>query len=155
VAEWSNAPDSKSGLRLCRNVGSNPTLSATQTVSDCARLQNRLKGRNGAGFHAASWTGVRETLGKIGQIGMRLRTPNPAVRFVFLLEAEKLTLLSPICRKRTNKALDLQANGLPTIQNALKNVQRKQRSRRPNVLIVFAFQYPRCSALAFEARTTA
>ena len=28
VAEWSNAPDSKSGLRLCRNVGSNPTLSA-------------------------------------------------------------------------------------------------------------------------------
>src|SRR5690348_4921821 len=28
VAEWSNAPDSKSGLRYCRNVGSNPTLSA-------------------------------------------------------------------------------------------------------------------------------
>ena len=29
VAEWSNAPDSKSGLRFCRNVGSNPTLSAS------------------------------------------------------------------------------------------------------------------------------
>ena len=29
VAEWSNAPDSKSGLRFRRNVGSNPTLSAT------------------------------------------------------------------------------------------------------------------------------
>ena len=28
VAEWSNAPDSKSGLRFYRNVGSNPTLSA-------------------------------------------------------------------------------------------------------------------------------
>ena len=28
VAEWSNAPDSKSGLRFRRNVGSNPTLSA-------------------------------------------------------------------------------------------------------------------------------
>ena len=27
VAEWSNAPDSKSGLRFHRNVGSNPTLS--------------------------------------------------------------------------------------------------------------------------------
>ncbi len=29
VAEWSNAPDSKSGLRFRRNVGSNPTLSAS------------------------------------------------------------------------------------------------------------------------------
>ena len=28
VAEWSNAPDSKSGLLLWSNVGSNPTLSA-------------------------------------------------------------------------------------------------------------------------------
>lgn len=28
VAEWSNAPDSKSGIRLYRIVGSNPTLSA-------------------------------------------------------------------------------------------------------------------------------
>src|SRR5260363_108143 len=29
VAEWSNAPDSKSGVRSTRTVGSNPTLSAT------------------------------------------------------------------------------------------------------------------------------
>ena len=29
MAEWSNAPDSKSGSRLCRDVGSNPTLSTT------------------------------------------------------------------------------------------------------------------------------
>jgi competence protein ComEA len=28
VAEWSNAPDSKSGVRFQRTVGSNPTLSA-------------------------------------------------------------------------------------------------------------------------------
>ena len=28
VAEWSNAPDSKSGVRFYRTVGSNPTLSA-------------------------------------------------------------------------------------------------------------------------------
>ena len=28
VAEWSNAPDSKSGVQLCCTVGSNPTLSA-------------------------------------------------------------------------------------------------------------------------------
>ncbi|SBP88933.1 hypothetical protein THIARS_70553 [Thiomonas delicata] len=28
VAEWSNAPDSKSGVRFFRTVGSNPTLSA-------------------------------------------------------------------------------------------------------------------------------
>ena len=28
VAEWSNAPDSKSGVRVSRTVGSNPTLSA-------------------------------------------------------------------------------------------------------------------------------
>ena len=28
VAEWSNAPDSKSGVRFIRTVGSNPTLSA-------------------------------------------------------------------------------------------------------------------------------
>ncbi|HRK57793.1 MAG TPA: hypothetical protein PLQ67_09760, partial [Burkholderiaceae bacterium] len=27
-AEWSNAPDSKSGVRFFRTVGSNPTLSA-------------------------------------------------------------------------------------------------------------------------------
>ncbi len=30
VAEWSNAPDSKSGIRLHRIVGSNPTLSANR-----------------------------------------------------------------------------------------------------------------------------
>src|SRR3546814_6272600 len=35
VAEWSNAPDSKSGLRLRRNEGSNPSLSA----SSCAPPQ--------------------------------------------------------------------------------------------------------------------
>ena len=29
VAEWTNAPDSKSGIRLYRIVGSNPTPSAT------------------------------------------------------------------------------------------------------------------------------
>jgi hypothetical protein len=28
VAEWSNVPDSKSGVRFPRTVGSNPTLSA-------------------------------------------------------------------------------------------------------------------------------
>lgn len=32
VAEWSNAPDSKSGIRLYRIVGSNPTLSAKQAI---------------------------------------------------------------------------------------------------------------------------
>ncbi len=32
VAEWSNAPDSKSGLRFHRNVGSNPTLSASDLM---------------------------------------------------------------------------------------------------------------------------
>lgn len=32
VAEWSNAPDSKSGIRLYRIVGSNPTLSAKHTI---------------------------------------------------------------------------------------------------------------------------
>ena len=30
VPEWSNGPDSKSGVRLYRTVGSNPTLSARQ-----------------------------------------------------------------------------------------------------------------------------
>src|SRR5690348_3423485 len=38
VAEWSNAPDSKSGLRLCRNVGSNPTLSASNANAPCGRF---------------------------------------------------------------------------------------------------------------------
>jgi hypothetical protein len=28
VSEWSNVPDSKSGVALCVTVGSNPTLSA-------------------------------------------------------------------------------------------------------------------------------
>ena len=32
VAEWSNAPDSKFGIRFCRIVGSNPTLSASLSV---------------------------------------------------------------------------------------------------------------------------
>ncbi|MEA3118915.1 MAG: hypothetical protein QOI13_2185 [Paraburkholderia sp.] len=32
VAEWSNAPDSKSGVRLYRTVGSNPTLSAKISI---------------------------------------------------------------------------------------------------------------------------
>src|SRR3989304_2198821 len=30
VSEWSNVPDSKSGVALCVTVGSNPTLSAKQ-----------------------------------------------------------------------------------------------------------------------------
>ena len=34
VSEWSNVPDSKSGVALCVTVGSNPTLSATQTTKD-------------------------------------------------------------------------------------------------------------------------
>src|SRR5690348_6925490 len=38
VAEWSNAPDSKSGLRYCRNVGSNPTLSARNANAPCGRF---------------------------------------------------------------------------------------------------------------------
>ena len=33
VAEWSNAPDSKSGIRLYRIVGSNPTPSARFKVN--------------------------------------------------------------------------------------------------------------------------
>jgi hypothetical protein len=57
VAEWSIVPDSKSGVRSKRTVGSNPTLSATQTtelllwqlflfasyfcVMPCALLQTR------------------------------------------------------------------------------------------------------------------
>ena len=41
VAEWSNAPDSKSGLRFHRNVGSNPTLSTKTTSEELSgRLQN-------------------------------------------------------------------------------------------------------------------
>jgi hypothetical protein len=39
VAEWSNVPDSKSGVRFSRTVGSNPTLSATQPMN------KRLSGR--------------------------------------------------------------------------------------------------------------
>ena len=38
VAEWSNAPDSKSGLRFYRNVGSNPTLSAIDLSYQRQRL---------------------------------------------------------------------------------------------------------------------
>ncbi len=34
VAEWSNAPDSKSGVRSIRTVGSNPTLSASNRRPD-------------------------------------------------------------------------------------------------------------------------
>ena len=45
VAEWSNAPDSKSGLRLCRNVGSNPTLSAIDFVYQGQRLDGYRKSR--------------------------------------------------------------------------------------------------------------
>ena len=33
VAEWSNVPDSKSGVRFSRTVGSNPTLSASQSIN--------------------------------------------------------------------------------------------------------------------------
>ena len=32
MAEWSNAPDSKSGSRVSRDVGSNPTLSASESA---------------------------------------------------------------------------------------------------------------------------
>ena len=40
VAEWSNAPDSKSGIRLYRIEGSNPSLSAiffSETIQDNLR----------------------------------------------------------------------------------------------------------------------
>ena len=41
MAEWSNAPDSKSGVRFYRTVGSNPTLSASiirlESAEQCLR----------------------------------------------------------------------------------------------------------------------
>ena len=45
VAEWSNAPDSKSGIRLYRIVGSNPTLTANHqfTVVHNRSYPNVLK----------------------------------------------------------------------------------------------------------------
>jgi hypothetical protein len=39
VAEWSNAPDSKSGIALWVIVGSNPTLSATRFQFQTARFK--------------------------------------------------------------------------------------------------------------------
>lgn len=46
VAEWSNALDSKSSVRLWRTVGSNPTLSAIHSFSaeqvGCSRFPYRL-----------------------------------------------------------------------------------------------------------------
>src|SRR4051812_9497462 len=50
VAEWSNAPDSKSGLRLCRNVGSNPTLSAIDLSDQGQRLDRSRESRLVARF---------------------------------------------------------------------------------------------------------
>ena len=41
VAEWSNAPDSKSGVRFYRTVGSNPTLSAKQSFFKSSIFQTR------------------------------------------------------------------------------------------------------------------
>ena len=38
VAEWSNAPDSKSGVRFYRTVGSNPTLSAKDKFEDIPEI---------------------------------------------------------------------------------------------------------------------
>ncbi len=46
VAEWSNAPDSKSGLRFYRNVGSNPTLSANKNLTEGAHHDRRTHQRN-------------------------------------------------------------------------------------------------------------
>lgn len=53
VAEWSNAPDSKSGIRVSRIEGSNPSLSANLARVTCrwpdgpdpARQQARLEMR--------------------------------------------------------------------------------------------------------------
>jgi hypothetical protein len=42
VAEWSNVPDSKSGVRFPRTVGSNPTLSA--------KILKEPRRRNSAGL---------------------------------------------------------------------------------------------------------
>src|SRR4051812_50147828 len=56
VAEWSNAPDSKSGLRFCRNVGSNPTLSATQTDLVSSGLCESQKARHVARFFVSGRT---------------------------------------------------------------------------------------------------
>ncbi|GEM_PF-120283 len=42
VAEWSNAPDSKSGLRFYRNVGSNPTLSARLPNTHCGSAMSLI-----------------------------------------------------------------------------------------------------------------
>src|SRR4051812_27936009 len=43
VAEWSNAPDSKSGVRLCRTVGSNPTCSAKDVSAFTTLLRQRQR----------------------------------------------------------------------------------------------------------------
>ena len=43
MAEWSNALDSKSSVRVSRTVGSNPTLSASAFESgDCAHIHSTL-----------------------------------------------------------------------------------------------------------------
>ena len=53
VAEWSNAPDSKSGVRFYRTVGSNPTLSA----------RNEKTAPSGAVFISVRESGVDGTTG--------------------------------------------------------------------------------------------
>jgi hypothetical protein len=45
VAEWSNAPDSKSGLAFQANVGSNPTSSATESKLLISRNLFSVKAR--------------------------------------------------------------------------------------------------------------
>ncbi len=50
VAEWSNAPDSKSGMRVSRIEGSNPSLSAKNMYST---IQARPLNPRNCGFFIA------------------------------------------------------------------------------------------------------
>ena len=61
VAEWSNVPDSKSGVRFSRTVGSNPTLSAKNTKKPSIKVEGFLLGSavlyHMRHFTQLSWSG--------------------------------------------------------------------------------------------------
>ena len=84
VAEWSNAPDSKSGLRYCRNVGSNPTLSARHEKGPIGPFFMSVEGGGVDESTRATRSILDRALRAVGCADVRLRHPAFAVdKFVW------------------------------------------------------------------------
>ena len=138
VPEWSNGPDSKSGVRVSRTVGSNPTLSARKIKTAPLRgrfyFTCRVWLRMRALFdqrssEAACWRGAREASESIPPSPLVLNQPKILFALVRFLLGKYLEdfFLWPLVIKLTPRNL-MPANvykGSTTNNDKSKHAERR------------------------------